>query len=70
MNEQKQQMSVEEVLQLTINNLKGIQVPVELSESIGVPILRNINNIQLCLNAFHEQREQKAQEEQEEPEDE
>ena len=62
MNEQKQ-MSVEEVLQLTINNLKGIQVPVELSESIGVPILRNINNIQLCLNAFHEQKEQKEQEE-------
>ena len=66
MNEQKQ-MSVEEVLQLTINNLKGIQVPVELSESVGIPILRNINNIQLCLNAFHEQREQ---EEQEEPADE
>lgn len=62
MNEQKQ-MSVEEVLQLTINNLKGIQVPVELSESIGIPILRNINNIQLCINAFHEQREQKEQEE-------
>lgn len=62
MNEQKQ-MSVEEVLQLTINNLKGIQVPVELSESIGIPILRNINNIQLCLNAFHEQKEQNEQEE-------
>lgn len=44
--------SVAEVLQITLNQLSGIQVPVGLIESIGVPILDSINNLRNCLQAL------------------
>lgn len=44
--------SVAEVLQITLNQLSGIQVPVGLIESIGVPILDSIDNLRNCLQAL------------------
>lgn len=58
-------MTLEDVIRITANNLRQIQIPVELSESIGIPILRSIGNLQMCLDAM-----EKKEEKQEEPADE
>ena len=51
-------MTVKEVLEITIKNLEGIQVPVALLESIGVPIRQNANNLRECILAID--REEQA----------
>lgn len=56
-------MTLEDVIRITANNLRGIQIPVELSESIGIPILRSIGNLQMCLDAMEKKEEKKEQEE-------
>lgn len=56
-------MTLEDVIRITANNLRGIQIPVELSESIGIPILRSIGNLQMCLDAMEKKEEKQEQEE-------
>ena len=46
----------EEVLEFTINILSGISIPVQLSESIGVPIVRSINNLKALKNNYEQAR--------------
>lgn len=59
-------MSVEEVLQHSINILKETNVPIGLLDQIGEPIRQVISNLQLCVDAFEENKkkneEPKAQE--------
>lgn len=49
MNEKKQ-MTKEEVLQVTAETLGGINVPAALSEEIGIPIKRCMENVLIALN--------------------
>ena len=39
----------EQIIEITIRNLNGINVPAGLTEQIGIPILQNINNLRECL---------------------
>lgn len=42
----------EQVLEITINLLRNIEVPAVLSEKIGIPIARCADNIQICLESM------------------
>ena len=57
----EQKLTVEQVLEMTVNMLGRITVPVAMIESIGTPVAQAINNINGCLEAFKRQ-EQEAQE--------
>lgn len=46
----------EEVLEFTINILSGISIPVQLSESVGVPIIRSINNLKALKSNYEQAR--------------
>lgn len=46
------QYSVKEVIEIVVRQLGKIQVPVEMMEQIGIPIVREINNLKQCLIAF------------------
>jgi len=46
---EKKEMTVEEILKVTISNLSSIQVPVGLIQQIAVPIDGNIRNLVMCL---------------------
>lgn len=50
----EQKLTVEQVLGITTNILRSINVPVELVESIGIPVSNAIKNISLCINALEE----------------
>ena len=56
-------MTLEDVIRITANNLRKIQIPVELIDSIGIPIRRNIENLQMCLDAMEKKEKKKEQEE-------
>lgn len=59
----EQKLTVEQVLGITANDLRRISVPVELSESIGVPVANAIRNLQACVNALEiAKAEQEAKE--------
>lgn len=67
-------MTVEQVIKETQELLRNINIPVGLIEQIGFPINGAINNLQLCLDAFEEQKNGQGQvaeapeeEEEEEP---
>ncbi len=45
-------MDVKQVLAITMNVLRGIQIPVELAQQVGMPVLGAMGNIRLCLEAL------------------
>ena len=46
------QTTVKDIL-IDVNKLlNGINIPVSMVESIGIPVARAINGIQLCIDAF------------------
>ena len=55
-------MTVEQVIKETQVLLRNINIPVGLIEQIGFPINGAINNLQLCLDAFEEQKKGQEQE--------
>lgn len=55
-------MSIREVLELVINDLNGINVPVGLMEQIGLPINQSIGNLKACVEAINRD-DKKPQEE-------
>jgi len=63
------QITVEQALEITINMLKDINVPVSMLEQIGFPISRAIGNLAQCVEAIRRDQA-KAQDpvEQEKPE--
>lgn len=60
-------MTVEQVLIETLDVLKNINVPVWLTEQIAMPINGACGNIQLCLDAFEQERRNKAEPVQDDP---
>jgi hypothetical protein len=63
----EKQITVEEVLQMSINDLRSISVPIDLIQSIGMPVSRVIHNLGLCLAAFSKP-EKPAEQQTDEPE--
>ena len=59
---EEQQLTVEQVIEITINNLMVIRVPVMMAEEIGVPIQKNIGNLRQCLTALKAARDGKTEE--------
>lgn len=58
------QTTVKDIL-IDVNKLlNGINIPVAMVESIGIPVARAINGIQLCIDAFDKQ--EKAEEKEQE----
>lgn len=49
---ENESMTIQQVLSITVNLLKGIMVPAEHGESIGVPVARSIRNLNECINAI------------------
>lgn len=60
-----QKMTVEDVLKVTADILREIQLPVELSEQIGIPVMRAIHNIDACVQAIVNGRTEEKTEEEE-----
>ena len=61
-------MTVREVLEMTMNDLEAIEVPVKLSEKIGVSVLCAARNIRQCINAIDEAQQKNEEAQQTEPE--
>jgi hypothetical protein len=57
----KQSYTIQEVIELTINNLAEISVPVSLSEGIAIPIMGAISNLQLVLKAMNDENTKKEE---------
>lgn len=55
-------MTIKEVLELVIDDLRKINVPVGLMEQIGLPINQSIGNLKACIEAINRD-EKKPQEE-------
>lgn len=47
-----ERLTVAQVLEITVNILSGIQIPVTLTQSVGGPVMAAVNNLQQCLNAM------------------
>lgn len=62
-------MTIKEVLEMVVNNLSGISVPVALMQQIAAPISQSIKNINACLEAMARQEEQHENQEPEETEE-
>lgn len=59
------QTTVKDIL-IDVNKLlNGINIPVAMVESIGIPVARAISGIQLCIDAFD--RQEQAEQEKQEP---
>lgn len=48
----EEKLTVAQVLEITVNILSGIQIPVTLTQSVGGPVMTAVNNLQQCLNAM------------------
>lgn len=62
------QMTIDQVLKITVETLEGVKVPVKLIDDIGIPVARAIGNIRMCIKAVEDSRaeaENKQAEEQE-----
>lgn len=55
-------MTVQQVLEISINNLNAIQVPISMSQQISEPILGVINNLKLCIDALNKPAEKEPEE--------
>ena len=56
MDNKKETYSTEEVVNFTLNILKGIVIPVEFSESIGIPVSRAIGNLKVLAQIYEKER--------------
>ena len=52
-----------EVLEISADVLRGIQIPVELAEQVGKPVLGVISNLRLCADALRRAEDAGAAEE-------
>ena len=55
-------MTVQQVLEISINNLNAIPVPISMSQQISEPILGIINNLRLCIDALNKPAEKEPEE--------
>ena len=56
MDNQRETYSTEEVVNFTLNILKGIVIPVEFSESIGIQVSRAIGNLKVLAQVYEKER--------------
>jgi hypothetical protein len=49
---EEKKMTIEEVLEITVQNLRSITLPVDLCETVGMTIIGSINNLNMCLSAM------------------
>ena len=62
----EQQMTIKQVLEITVSSLGNIAVPRALNQQIGLPIDQAIANLQLCIDALEKnETEAKNKKEQE-----
>jgi hypothetical protein len=47
-------LTVRQVLEITVNNLRGIMIPVELADTVGGAIVGSIRNLDMCIKAMDE----------------
>lgn len=59
------QTTVKDILTDVNKLLNGINIPVAMVESIGIPVARAISGIQICIDAFD--RKEQAEKEEQEP---
>jgi hypothetical protein len=45
-------MTIRQVLEITIQNLRGITLPVALMETVGQALVGSIRNLEACVNAI------------------
>lgn len=55
-----EKLTIEEVLKITINGLKEIEIPVTMVEKIGIPVARAMQNLEQCVIAI--ERDSKTEE--------
>ena len=60
-------MTIDQVLEVTVEILNGIMIPVGLMEKVGVPISHAVGNLQLCVEEIRKESAPK-EEEADEPE--
>ena len=56
--ENKKEYTPEEIIEITINNLNNISVPVGLQQQIGIPLLQNVNNLKEALRIMTAPKEE------------
>ena len=55
MNENE--MTIEQVLNITIGILNDITIPISAVETVGTPIMNAVSNIKLCVQAIEKNKE-------------
>lgn len=63
------QMTIDQVLKITVETLEGLKVPVSLIDDISIPVARAISNIRMCIQAVEASRAEAESEQAEEQED-
>ncbi len=63
------QMTIDQVLKITVETLEGLKVPVSMIDEIGIPVARAIGNIRMCIEAVEASRAGAKREEAEEQKD-
>ena len=59
---EEKKVSVIDVLEMSVNNLSAIMIPAGMTEQIGIPIAREINNLKACIQAVKAHGEEKPEE--------
>lgn len=54
-------MTVRDVLVMTVEQLRVITVPVELVESIGIPVATAVGNLRMCIDGIDKAAEEEKQ---------
>lgn len=63
------QMTIDQVLKITVETLEGLKVPVSLIDEISIPVARAIGNIRMCIKAVEASRAEAESKQAEEQED-
>lgn len=63
------QMTIDQVLKITVETLEGLKVPVSMIDEISIPVARAIGNIRMCIKAVEASRAEAESEQAEEQED-
>lgn len=64
-NQNKQPITVEEIIKVTIDELRAVYVPAELVEPIGIHVSRALNNLKVVNEVFENAKKEKEQKESE-----
>ena len=54
-------MTIRDALVITLEQLRGITVPVELVESIGIPVATAVANLKTCIEGIDKAAEEEKQ---------